>query len=55
MLLASVRAKDRAVSVIRDRVDGACAAELLAWAPAIGGNSPFRSAPNGTITAKLGS
>jgi len=55
MLLAGVLAKDRAVYVIRDGVDEACAAEVLARAQAIGGNSPFRCEPNVTITAKLGS
>jgi hypothetical protein len=55
MSLAGVPATDHAVSVIRDRVDEACAAELLARAHLIGGILPFRSEPNGTITAKLGS
>jgi hypothetical protein len=55
MLLAGVPAKDRAVSVIRNGVDEACAVEVLARAQAIGGNSPFRSELNVTITAKLGS
>jgi hypothetical protein len=55
MLLAGAPAKDRAVSVIRDGVDEACAVEMVARAQAIGGNSPFRCEPNVTITAKLGS
>jgi hypothetical protein len=52
MLLASMPAEDGAVSGIRDGGDDAGAAEPLAQAHAIGGNSPFLSEPKGTVAAK---
>jgi len=52
VLLASVPAKDGAVSGIRDGVDDDGAANPLAWVHVVSENSPFRSEPKGTVAAK---
>jgi hypothetical protein len=54
MFLASAPANDGAVSGIRNGVDDAGAAEPLAQAHVLGRNSPVRSEPKGTVTAKPG-